>query len=389
MSRMDQPPQQTTPLVAHVIFRLSVGGLENGLVNLINRMPKDAYRHAIICIKDSTEFSKRIQRDDVEIFHLNKKEGHDWSSFVRFYTLLKQIRPDIVHTRNLSAIEYQVPAWLAGVKCRIHGEHGWDTFDPEGNNVKYQWLRRLVKPLVQRYVPLSRHLEQYLLEKIKVPPNKITRICNGVDTDVFYPVTASKPAPAGCPWDLQQDLILVGTVGRMHGVKDQITLVKAFIEASRQQPELQTKLKLMIAGDGPLREQALKLLADSNLSDNAWLPGERKDIAEFMRALDIFVLPSLAEGISNTILEAMATGLPVIATAVGGNPELVDDGVTGMLTPSADSGAMALKILDYANHKQKRQAHGQNSRARALEKFSLDSMTAQYRAAYDSLMTQE
>jgi len=381
--------KQNPPLVAHVIFRLGVGGLENGLVNLINRMPKDAYRHAIICIKDSTDFRKRIQRGDVEIFHLDKKEGHDWSSFVRFYRVLKQIRPDIVHTRNLSAIEYQVPAWLAGVNYRIHGEHGWDTFDPEGNNVKYQWLRRLIKPLIGRYVPLSRHLEQYLRAKIKVPQDKITRICNGVDTGIFYPVAGAKPVLTECPWDLRQDFIVVGTVGRMHGVKDQITLVKAFIEASQLQPELQSQLKLMIAGEGPLREPALKLLADSQLSANAWLPGERKDIAEFMRAMDIFVLPSLAEGISNTILEAMATGLPVIATAVGGNPELVEDGITGALIASADSHAMALKILDYANHKQKRQEHGQNSRARALALFSLDSMTAQYQAAYDSLLTQE
>ncbi len=126
-------------LIVHVIYRLGVGGLENGLVNLINRLPSESYRHAIVCLTDSTDFSKRIQRQDVAIYEIHKKPGQDWGSFVKVYKLFKQIKPAIVHTRNLAAIEYQICALLAGVPYRVHGEHGWDVYDPDGNNVKYQW----------------------------------------------------------------------------------------------------------------------------------------------------------------------------------------------------------------------------------------------------------
>jgi sugar transferase (PEP-CTERM/EpsH1 system associated) len=389
MSTLMTEEQVLTPLVVHVIYRLGVGGLENGLVNLINTMPVTAYRHAIVCLKDSTDFQQRLTRSDVNVYALNKKDGQGWSTFVAFYRLLKQLKPSIVHTRNLSAVEYQIPAFLAGVSCRVHGEHGWDVFDPEGNNVKYQWVRRLIKPFIHRFIPLSKHLESYLLDKIKVNPKEITRICNGVDTSKFFPATGKKVGLTDYPFALTDDLIIIGAVGRMHGVKDQITLVKSFILVCEAQPELKQKLRLCIAGDGPLREQAISLLADHQLSDLVWLPGERGDVAEFMQQLDIFVLPSQAEGISNTILEAMSTGLPVIATNVGGNPELVDDGVTGLLTPAGDPAAMAEKILDYVQNPEKRLQHGRNALERIKNKFSLQAMVGSYQSVYDSFLQGE
>lgn len=377
--RMDSPP-----LIVHIIYRLGVGGLENGLVNLINTMPIDAYRHAIFCLKDDNDLAQRLTRDDVRVYSLNKKEGQDWGSFVRFYRLLKQLKPAIVHTRNLATIEYQIPAFLAGISHRVHGEHGWDVFDPNGENKKYQWVRRLIKPLIQRFIPLSKQLESYLTDKIHVAPDKITRIINGVDTHVFQPLTVEKQPLAGCPFTFYADDLIVGTIGRMHGVKDQLTLVNAFIQLCQHGSELKSHLKLIIIGDGQLREPALKLLADNQLTANAWLPGERADVAEIMRRLDLFVLPSQAEGISNTILEAMATGLPVLATAVGGNPELVAEGITGMLTPAGDSAAMAEKLSEYFHNNARMREHGQQGLQRAAQEFSLTAMVANYQAVYDS-----
>jgi sugar transferase (PEP-CTERM/EpsH1 system associated) len=303
--------------------------------------------------------------------------------------LLKQLNPAIVHTRNLATIEYQLPAFFAGVKHRIHGEHGWDVFDPEGSNKKYQWLRRLLKPLIHRYIPLSKQLESYLVDSIRVNPKKITRIINGVDTAVFYPYLNAKSPLIGCPFTVHPGDIVIGSVGRMHGVKDQLTLVKAFIRVCRREAALKPRLKLMLIGEGPLREQAIRLLEENQLMAQSWLPGERHDIADIMRQLDLFILPSQAEGISNTILEAMATGLPVIATAVGGNPELVTEGITGQLTPANDEAAMADHILGYAQDQEKMREHGHNARQRALLAFSQAAMVARYQTVYDSLLTQE
>ncbi|NOT12185.1 MAG: TIGR03088 family PEP-CTERM/XrtA system glycosyltransferase [Methylococcaceae bacterium] len=390
---MNSPDLNTSsdqaPLVVHIIYRLGIGGLENGLVNLINHMPKDAYRHAIVCLKDSTDFQQRLTRSDVMVYQIHKKEGQDWGSLVRVYRLLKQLKPAIVHTRNLAAIEYQFSAWLAGVKARVHGEHGWDVFDPDGNNVKYQWVRRLLDPLIHRFIPLSRQLERYLIDKIYVSPKKITRICNGVDTKVFFPLKGYRTALTDCPFAFGSQDLIIGTVGRMHGVKDQLTLVRAFILACQRVPNIKQNVRLMIIGEGPLRQQALVLLTEHQLIENAWLPGERNDVAEIMRRIDLFVLPSQAEGISNTILEAMATALPVLATDVGGNSELVEDGKTGRLTAAGDAETMAEIILDYMAHIEKMRLHAQHAYRRALTEFSLGVMVARYQSVYDSLLKQE
>ena len=125
------------PLVAHVIFGLAVGGLEVGLVNLINRMPPHQWRHAIIALTDvSDEFRARIERADVEVHALRKPPGHLWRHYPRLVRLFREISPAIVHTRNLAALEASVPAWLAGVPVRIHGEHGRDIGDLDGSNLR-------------------------------------------------------------------------------------------------------------------------------------------------------------------------------------------------------------------------------------------------------------
>ncbi len=373
---------QFPALIVHIIYRLGVGGLENGLVNLINRLPADRYRHAIICLTDSTEFSQRIQRQAVAIYQIHKQPGQDPASFVKVYQLLKQLKPAIVHTRNLAAIEYQLCAFFARVPYRLQGEHGWDVFDPDGRNVKYQWLRRLLGVIIHRFIPLSLQLEDYLRTRVGIPAAKITRICNGVDTQVFYPRQTMRQLPAECD-ALWNDKILIGTVGRMHGVKDQLTLVQAFIKACADSPLFSDRARLMLVGDGPLREPAKAMLAEQGLLEKAWLPGERHDIAVILRSLDIFVLPSKAEGISNTILEAMATGLPVIATAVGGNPELVVEHKTGYLVAKEDVVALSTALLDLVVDDDKRRQWGLAAYQRIQDEFSLDSMVERYQQVYD------
>jgi sugar transferase (PEP-CTERM/EpsH1 system associated) len=377
--------ERIPPRVVHVIYSLGVGGLENGLVNLINQTPSDRYYHTIICLKEATDFKKRIKSEGVEVFELHKREGNDLSIFLRLYKLLKKIQPDIVHTRNLSAIECQLPAFLAGVRYRVHGEHGWDVFDPDGSNRKYQLLRKVFRLLVQRYIPLSSHLENYLKDKIGVPEGKISRICNGVDTVKFHPIQKSDSMPVGYPFS-HKGLFVIGTVGRMHGVKDQITLVKAFISLLGKRPRQRDRLRLVLIGDGPLRNEAITLLSSAGYSDLAWLPGKRDDIDIVLRRFDLFVLPSQAEGISNTILEAMASGLPIVATETGGNPDLVVSGKTGALVPCKDPEKMALALSDYVDDPQRVREHGEQGLARVMEQFSLNKMVENYLGLYDEML---
>ena len=370
------------PLVLHVMYRFDTGGLENGVVNLINHMPADAYRHAVLALTEVTDFKDRIQRSDVEFISLRKPPGHGVWQYAKLFKLFRQLRPQIVHSRNLAALEVQAPAWAAGVPVRLHGEHGRDVGDLDGNNVTYQRLRRLYKPFVHHYIALSSDLSDYLVQKVHIPKNKITQDYNGVDTDRFYPAPHGPTPIDGCPFDPAQHW-LAGTVGRMQTVKDQTMLAQAFVQALAQNPALKERLRLVMVGEGPLRAQAQGILQVAGVAHLAWLPGERSDVADIMRGLHAFALPSLAEGISNTILEAMASGLPVVATDVGGNADLVQHQQTGAIVPAADPQAMAQQLVALANNPEQARAMGQAGRQRALDHFSMQAMVATYQGAYD------
>ena len=373
------------PLVAHVIYRLDVGGLENGLVNLINQMPAERFRHAIICLTDYSDFRKRIRRRDVPLYALNKPAGNSPITLFQLWRLLRQLRPDILHTRNLGALEGTLPAALAGVPARVHGEHGRDVGDLDGTNTGRQRVRRLFKPFVHQYIALSKDLERYLHEKIHVPRARIAQLYNGVDTARFRPADGLRE-PLPHPDFAGPDCFVIGTVGRMQTVKDQLTLAHAFVLLLQLAPQAATRLRLVMIGDGPLRAQVAGILDDAGAGTLAWLPGERDDVPRIMRGLDLFVLPSLAEGISNTILEAMASGLPVVATAVGGNPELIDEDRSGQLVPRSDPQAMAQAMLRYYADPAACRNQGLEARRRAERDFSMTAMVNNYMTVYERML---
>ena len=377
---MAAPP----PLIVHVVYRFGVGGLENGLVNLINGMPAHRLRHAIVALTDvSAEFARRVVRSEVRYVALERRAGHLVRDYPQLFRLFRELRPAIVHTRNLAALEAVIPAWAAGVPIRIHGEHGWDMHDPGGRSRRYRAVRRLYRPFVTRYVALSRHLEDYLEQQVGIAAGDIEQIYNGVDTEHFRPSSRSaRPAIAGCPFG-DRDHWLVGTVGRMEAVKDPLNLASAFVRAIDMLPAAAKHLRLVMVGDGALREAVNAVLDRPGVRERVWFAGERADVADVLRGLDCFVLPSLAEGVSNTVLEAMATGLPVIATRVGGNAELIESGMTGTLVPPANSDALAQAMLGYFNDRVTARRHAKAGRLAVESRFSLAKMVAVYARMYE------
>jgi len=381
-----QTRQEQPPLIVQLVHRFAVGGLENGLVNLINATASERYRHAIVSLTDSTDFCGRIRRSDVPVVSLHKREGKDLRSHFRLRRVLRELRPAIVHSRNLPALEYLIVAALAGVPGRIHGEHGRDVYDIDGSSRKYNLLRKTVNPFVFCYTAVSNDLAQWLVQTVGVATSRVRQIYNGVDVHRFYPRNGAQRSfgPEGF---VNEKTIVVGTVGRMQTVKDQLTLVRAFIHVVTRDREARERLRLAMIGDGPLREASYQLLVDAGIIDLAWLPGERNDIPELLRAFDLFVLPSIAEGVSNTILEAMASGLAVIATRVGGNPELVEQRRTGILVPASDPIAMADAIYSYLRDPRQLMEHGQAGRLRVETHFSIDAMVSGYLRVYDAVLS--
>jgi len=369
------------PLVAHVVYRFAVGGLENGLVNLLNGLPRDAWRHAVIALTEiDPEFASRVTRKDVRMVELRKGPGHAFRLYPTLVRLFRSMHPAIVHTRNLAALETVPAAWLAGVPSRIHGEHGRDADDPDGKNVRRQRIRKVFRPFVTQYVALAPDLARYLRGPIGVADDRIEQIWNGVDTGRFAP-PAARERIAGCPFGAPHEQ-LVGTVGRLDPVKDQATLARAFVHVLQQSPGRRASMRLVIVGEGGERARIEAILAEGGVSDLAWLPGERHDIPAILRGLDVFVLPSFGEGVSNTILEAMSSGLPVVATRVGANAELVENGETGRVVTASDAEALADAIASYVDDPAQTRRHGTAGRRRVVTQFGLDRMIDRYHRLY-------
>ncbi|RTL46583.1 MAG: TIGR03088 family PEP-CTERM/XrtA system glycosyltransferase [Burkholderiales bacterium] len=366
-------------MVVHLLHRFDTGGLENGVVNIINHLP--AFRHAVVAVTEITAFKDRVTAPGTQFIALNKPPGQGLWLYPRVVRLLRELRPAVVHTRNLGAMEFQLPAWVARVPLRVHSEHGWDVNDLGGVSRTNQRLRRLYGPGVHRFVALSRAIETYLTGPVGFPASRVQRICNGVDTRRFAP--AVQPPPEAWPYRRGEHLV-IGAVGRMQAVKDPLNLVEAFVRLCALCPAQATQLRLVMLGGGPLLEAARARLAEAGLGGQAWLPGDRTDVAALLPHVDIFVLPSQAEGISNTLLEAMACGCAPVATAVGGNPELVTDEGNGLLVPASDSEALARALSRLVADPARRQALADASLARARREFSLDGMVQAYGALYAS-----
>ncbi len=377
--------RDSRPLVLHVVTRFDTGGLENGVVNLINHMPAQAYRHAVLALTQVTDFSRRVLVPDVRFIALNKGPGPGFKLYPRVWRLVRELRPAVVHTRNLGPLEMQVAVAAAGGAVRVHGEHGRELNDLEGNNRQLQRVRRLYSPFVHRYVALSRDLQAYLVQKVGIAAERIEQIYNGVDAQRFQPWSGSSSAIDGWHLNTQQPWI-VGTVGRMQGVKDQTLLARAFVRALVLRPALREHWRLVMVGDGPLRAAVQAVLGAAGLDALAWLPGERSDVPNIMQRMHCFVLPSLAEGISNTILEAMACGLPVVATDVGGNAELVQTGRTGLLVAAGDADGLAQALLQLYDDPSRLRAMGAEGRREVERRFSMPAMVGAYQALYDHLI---
>ena len=372
-------------LIVHVVFRFATGGLENGLVNLINRLPADAWCHAIVALTTIDEdFCKRIKRSDVDYVALGKGPGHAVPLYPSLFGLFRRLRPTIVHTRNLAALEASFPAWAARVPVRVHGEHGRDVEDLDGTSVRRQWARRAFRPFVSEYVALSPDLKEYLCGRIGVPENRVEQIYNGVDTSRFSPPHHGRVPIDGCPFQ-DAELWLMGTVGRMETVKDQTNLARAFVRTVRLRSDARRRMRLVMVGEGSLRPQVEAILTEGGVRDLAWLTGEREDIPELLQGLDCFILPSLAEGVSNTTLEAMACGVPVVATRVGANGELIEDGASGRLVPSRNSDALAQAIVAYFETPALARRHGRAGRQIVERRFSLERMVERYHRFYSDL----
>jgi sugar transferase (PEP-CTERM/EpsH1 system associated) len=296
-------------------------------------------------------------------------------------SLFTRERPHIVHSRNWTSIEAVLAARLARIPAVVHSEHGRDILPLTSEPLRRRLFRRLCYGLADRLFAVSRELKKEIESAVGTPPNLFRVIYNGVDTQVFSPGAEKRNAQRKT-LVVSDNTVVVGCVGRLDLVKDHITLLRAAEIAVNQGSDL----CVLLVGDGPQRPSLeQKLQGMPCLRYRVIFAGRTFEAAQWLQAFDVFALPSLFEGTSNTLLEAMATGLPVVATRVGGNVELVEQNRSGILFEVGDFQSLAAHLIRLAASPKRRQEFGAAARKHVEEHFPLARMINNYGDMYTEL----
>lgn len=376
------------PLVAHLVEQLDTAAAN--LLELVEHAPAGRYRHAVLCLGGHSAFHAQLRERGVEVVDLKRRTGPGF--YLELYRALRMLGPDLLHTRSAANLDGQLVAALAGVRCRVHGEYGRERGQPAGparpkaaQGLGVRLLRRVLCPLVKQYIAASAEQERWLIERIGAAPSRVTQIPAGVDSLHYHPRLGPHTAvgPAGFMGD---EVFVIGSVGRMDEAGGHATLVDAFLRLISSPHPAHRRLRLLVVGDGPLRAACQATLERAGAGARAWLPGERADTAQLMRSMDLMVLPARCGGNASALLEAMASGLPVVATAVGAHCELVQPGLTGILVPPLSPEIMAAAIADYCRIPEMGLRHGARARGQVINHHSLAAMARSHCAVYDALV---
>lgn len=357
--------------VLHVIESLDFGGAEKVTVSLANGMA-DSHDVTICCVKRvgvlGTKLDKRVR-----IFCLDKGEGNDYLLPLRLARLIRQHAFDVVHTHNWAVfLEGGLAGLLARTPVLLHTVHGpYADYPPTlGSRIKIA-LRHLIERWLarrfRRIVTVSDAIRVYIENDIRIPADRLVTVHNGI------------PAATGVytPRPERQHVTFI-TVGRLAPIKNHAMMLRAFHEMSKTHPQV----RLVIVGDGPERPALEAYVRQQRLEDNVTFPGFRDDIDTLLPEADVFLLTSHYEGISIALLEAMRAGLPAIGTTVGGIPETVIDGKTGLLVTPDGQEALVKAMAKLAASKSLRDEMGKQGYDYFMQEFSLATMLARYQQLY-------
>jgi sugar transferase (PEP-CTERM/EpsH1 system associated) len=375
-----------TPLhILHVLDNLGKGGLENGLVNLITRLPADRFRHTVCAIRRLGANVDRLPRDCVKVICLEKEDKRSFIQVTTFMKVIRQVRPDIVHSRNWPAIESVFAARLLRSCAVVHSEHGLDWSHRNGESLRRVGLRRLAFELADQVLCVSNELKDRHASRTAFDASRIAVIHNGVDTHLYSSQEAMR-AKVRAENNISPTDFCIGCVGNLTPVKDHITLFRALDAFDNSLlSNASQNWRLLIVGDGPERARLEEFVRYRSWFNRVSFLGLHNNVPELLNAFDLYVLPSLSEGICNSLLEAMATGLPVLASAAGGNPEVVVNGVSGSLFPTGDASSLAEQLLFLCSREDVRRQLGREALKRVEQEFSLASMVRQYEQIYSAV----
>lgn len=366
--------------IAHLVHSFNMGGIENGIVNLANNLNRDRYNHLIVSFTDIGDFQSRISFNNTRVVTINKEPGNDLKAILRLAKLFKQHEIHIVHARGWATmLEGIVSSKLARVPVVVYGFPGKTYEDSLGEPIARIIIQVLLLKAVDGVVTYIQDMKNDMHINLKVPERKIKLIKNGVDLSQFT-------LDQNCmkkELNIAENEFVIGAIGRFDRVKNYSTLIKAFLLFAKTHD----RLKLVMVGDGDEYDSLKKEILESGHADQISLLGKRNDIAALLNCFDVFVQPSFYEGLSNTILEAMAMGLPIIASNVGGNRDIIHHGSNGLLFHPDDVHGLTSSLEEIYKNNGLREHMGKLNRKTVLHEFSLSEMVKHYDHYYRSLLT--
>jgi len=379
--REAQRSTSKTARVAHIVLALKLGGLERMVLRLLERTDRRRFTLSVCALDEPGELACQLSKLRVPLTVFGRKPGIDFELAFRLAMWMERERIDLIHTHNAGPHFYGALAaglvrlWRRRGPRILHTKHGvgmsTSTWQPRLNHFS-SWLS-------DRVVAVSSEMHEFALTADRVEPSKLITVLNGVDPYEFSPGGNRKSARMrlGVP----QGGMHVGCVARLSPVKDHATMIEAFARLKAKRPDVH----LTLVGDGSTRAELVRKVAWLGLDQAVTFAGSRLDIPEILPAFDVFALSSLTEGASLTLMEAAAAGLPIVATRVGGNSEIVEEQKSGILVPPRDPDAFSAALYEVLS-RPNRERMGIAGRTRVLERFSIDGMAQAYQSLYAELL---
>jgi len=369
--------------ILHIYQNSKIGGVQQQLLSLLKAYSRERFNPIFCCLGPKEEIGKEIEETKIEFIPLNKLRYNRFSLGIvlELYRLMKKKQIHVVRTHRYRSNLYgRLAAFLAGVPVIIASVH--DNYRTD-KRPKRRIMNRILSKITDKIVAVSEDVKEDIIRYDSINPSKIDVIPNGIDVERFNP--EKNTTDIRKEFSLEEDDIVIGFIGRIVPAKGLKYLLNALPYLKKEFKSI----KLLIVGEGSLVEELKERAKKNNIFDNILFTGRRRDIPEILASINIFVMPSIAEGLPNALLEAMAMGKPIVTTEVGGIPEIVKNGFNGLLVPPRDTLSLSKAIKELISNDRLAAKLGQAARDLVHDNLSIKAIAQKWQSLYLSILKEK
>ncbi len=349
-----------------------MGGAERQLYKLLKGINREMFNPIVISLSQGGDWADELRQLEIQVVEIPRKRNKEFARLFKLIKLLKEIKPNIVHTFLFSANTYgRLASIITRVPIVIASERSLPDVGKDKSTFN-MYVDKVLAFFSHAIICNSLKASEVLIKKYSFNPKRIITIYNGISCDAFTVLSTSQNQKIARK--------VIGTVGSLYPIKNH----KLFLDVAKIVIEsyVDKSIKFLIIGKGPLRKDLFEYAQKLRIADSVVFAGERKDIPELLKNIDVFVMTSLHEGMSNAIMEAMIAGLPVVTTDVGGNSELVIEKKTGFMFPPNDASGLADKVTWLLNNESEAMQMGEIGKQRMLKEFGVERMIKETETTY-------